>query len=186
MQMATRKRKTPHELCRTLAINLVMLMDVAYPDRVSKARALASDAKVGLATVQRTLACDTGATIDNVAAYAAALDVLPWQLLVEGLDPVDIPMIAVGPQAKADAKAFEEVRSALRIVKNRYSTPNPSPGAIADPPCSAVHAAPFSTRLIAGATVSLFCFNSSSSYVRICSIRRIRSRRAIASFRMMF
>lgn len=120
--MPTRKRKTPHVLRETLAANVEAMMSIVYRDVGGKTRALAADASVSHSTVQRILSGETGATIDNLAAFAEALGVLPWQLLATPFDPERLPMLAMGDQARAEAEAFNEVRQAIQSVKDRYST----------------------------------------------------------------
>lgn len=133
MPVPTRKRKVPHVLRETLAANVGAMMEIVYRDAGSKTRALAHDTTVSHSTVQRILSCASGATIDNIAAFAEALGVLPWQLLATPFDPERLPLLAMGDQARAEAEAFNEVRQAIQIVKNRYTTPPITPLPVAEP-----------------------------------------------------
>lgn len=57
--------------------------------------ALAKDAGVSLSTIQRVLSKESGASLDNIEAIAAAFDVSVYQLLIPSLDILN-PQVVQG------------------------------------------------------------------------------------------
>ncbi len=55
-------------------------------------RQLGIAAKIDPKTVTRILAAQHAPNIDTIAALAAVFHLLPWQLLVPGMDPADPPV----------------------------------------------------------------------------------------------
>lgn len=92
------KKKTPKVpgFMRTiLAGNVSRLMDHQYRDSSNRPMALAKDAGVSLSTIQRVLSKESGATLDNIEAIAAAFDVSVYQLLIPSLDILN-PQVVQG------------------------------------------------------------------------------------------
>ena len=73
-----------------LARNLKALMQAHEPPL--SGRALGIAAKIDPKTVTRILAAKHAANIDTIAALAGVFHLLPWQLLVPGMDPADPPV----------------------------------------------------------------------------------------------
>lgn len=61
-------------------------MESHYRESGNKPKALAKDAGVSLSTVQRILASETGATLDNIESIAGAFQLSAYQVLVPMLD----------------------------------------------------------------------------------------------------
>lgn len=61
----------------------------------NKPKALAISAKVSLSTVQRIIAAEVGASLDNIEAIAGVFDVSTYQLLVPNLN-IDNPQVIKG------------------------------------------------------------------------------------------
>jgi transcriptional regulator with XRE-family HTH domain len=102
-----------------LAENLKLLMKAADPPM--SARGLAAAAKVDGKTVGRILAQQNSPTLESLQAIAAVFDLLPWQLLVPGLDPADPPFTRL---TKAEAMVYERAK---RIATDLGSLPSPRP-----------------------------------------------------------
>ena len=73
-----------------LAENLRALMQTHSPPL--SGRELGKAANVDPKTVTRILAQQHAANIDTLASLAAVFHLLPWQLLVPGMDPHDPPV----------------------------------------------------------------------------------------------
>ena len=80
---------------QVLALNVAQLMELHYKLSTNRPRALARDAGVSLSTVQRILSAQTGASLDNVEAVAAAFQLSAYQLLIPNLHP-DNPQVVHG------------------------------------------------------------------------------------------
>lgn len=57
-----------------------------------------------------------GPSLDMVAAVAAKLGVLPWQLLVPGIDPANPPYLTLTDEERKLHREFERLRA--QIVEN--------------------------------------------------------------------
>jgi hypothetical protein len=82
MTTATRKRKQVGELRKQFAQNLARLMDQRYKESTNRPKALAKDTGFSLSSIQRTLDCETGATVDTIERYGEVFGLPPFQLLV--------------------------------------------------------------------------------------------------------
>ena len=78
----TRRGKQVGALRKTLASNVVRLMEQRYRDRPNKPMELAKAAGVTLSTVQRTIGAKTGASVDTVEMFAKVFGVQPFELLI--------------------------------------------------------------------------------------------------------
>ena len=84
-----------------LAQNITNLMQQHFRDSTNKPLTLAKEAGVSLSTVQRLMNKETGATIDNIEAIAAAFQLSAYQLLLPALE-------AKNPQVVRGATKDEE------------------------------------------------------------------------------
>lgn len=82
MKGQTKKRKVPGELRKQLAQNLARLIDQRYRESTNRPMALAKDTGLSLSSIQRTLDCQTGATVDTLEIFAKVFGLPPFQLLV--------------------------------------------------------------------------------------------------------
>lgn len=87
--MSTRKSKKDKGgwmLRPIVADNLEQHMDVFFrrkhPEVTNRPLWLAKKSNLGIGTVQRTLACDSGASIDTLEAIAKTLGIQPYKLLM--------------------------------------------------------------------------------------------------------
>lgn len=132
-----KKSKTPGRLRTVVGLNVRRLMDRKYSGSTNKAKSLAEDADVSLSTIQRVLnAADpenkkkfedsVGATADTLEAVAARLGVLPYQLLIDGLD-IENPQIAHDPTAeeKAAMEHVQRLRAALEAAEQPAAESGP-------------------------------------------------------------
>lgn len=90
--------KVPGFMRTILAANLTALLGRHYArhdNLTARQRALAGDAKVSFSTVQRVMGRETGATLDNIEAIAAAFDLSAYQLLIPNLNVAN-PQIVKG------------------------------------------------------------------------------------------
>lgn len=90
-----------------LAANLKALMQAHQPPLSGRALGLA--AKIDPKTVTRILAAQHAANIDTIAALAGVFHLLPWQLLVPGMDPADPP---VAQLSRTEAALYGTLRRA--------------------------------------------------------------------------
>lgn len=94
-----------------LAANLSRLMEHDDFKTFDKA---AKRAEVGRGTIERAKKGQTGLSVDNLAKIALAMGLEPWQLLVEGLDPNNPPMLAEVSQKQMELfKRFKEAAKEL-------------------------------------------------------------------------
>lgn len=98
---STRKRKVPGFWRSILAQNLSVLIEHRYSGSANRPMQTAKAAGVSLSTVQRILKEESGATLDNIEALAAAFDLSAYQLLIPELSPAN-------PQLVAEATAAEK------------------------------------------------------------------------------
>lgn len=92
-----------------LAANIRYLMDVRFAASGNRPMALAKRAGISLSSVQRIVACDVGASIDNIEAIAAALGQPVYRLLLADMtadDPEAREGAAVTPQRRR--RGFKE------------------------------------------------------------------------------
>jgi len=103
----TMPKKGTHRLVRqtlrlVAAKNLRQLMAANADDGLETYTQVAETAKVGRNTVKRLYLAQTGVTLDTLEAVASVFDAYPWQLLVEGMRPGEMPSLAA-PSAKEKA-----------------------------------------------------------------------------------
>lgn len=101
MKTGPKKRKVPGFMREVLALNITNLMQQHYRDSPNKPLKLAKEAGVSLSTVQRLINKETGATLDNIEAIAAAFQLSAYQLLLPALE-------AKNPQVVRGATKDEE------------------------------------------------------------------------------
>jgi len=88
-----------------LAKNLRALMEAQEPPLSGRALGLAVD--IDPKTVTRILAQQHAPSIDTVAALAGYFHLLPWQLLVPGMDPADPPVTQL---SRAESALYLKLR----------------------------------------------------------------------------
>lgn len=116
----TRKAKTPKApgfMREILAMNVSKMLAHHYralPNVTARQRALAKDSGISFSTVQRIMAKETGATIENIENIAGAFHLSAYQLLVPALD-------AENPQIIKGATAAEQ--NFYRLYKLGRLTP---------------------------------------------------------------
>lgn len=96
---ATRKRKVPGYMRYVLARNIEKLIEQHLGEAGDKPLALAKASGLSKSTVQRILARETGASLDNIEALAEAFDVSVYQLMLPALDPAN-PQVVKGAAAE--------------------------------------------------------------------------------------
>lgn len=99
-----KRRKVPGFYRSILAVNVRALMELHYASESNKPKKLAKEADVSLSTVQRILAKETGATLDNIEAIAGVFDLTVYQLLVPELN-IKNPQIIKGA-TKAEERMY--------------------------------------------------------------------------------
>ena len=95
MKGRAKRPKIPGFMRAVLADNVQRLMLLHYAQNSNRPKALSVDAGVSLSTVQRILARDVGASLDNIEAMATAFDVSVYQLLIPELDTAN-PQVVLG------------------------------------------------------------------------------------------
>lgn len=78
-----------------MAQNVEQLMFKHYALVSNKPKSLAGDAKVSLSTVQRVIAAEVGASLDNIEAIAGVFGLSAYQLLVPNLN-IENPQVIKG------------------------------------------------------------------------------------------
>ena len=92
-----------------LAANINRLME-GSPALESNPK-LSRRAKIGIGSVARIRNSQTDITLDTLTKLAEAFDLQPWQLLVPGLDPKNLPVLRnLSPQ---EAELYERLRSVI-------------------------------------------------------------------------
>jgi transcriptional regulator with XRE-family HTH domain len=113
----TGKKKTPKVpgiMRQVLARNVRKLMEHHYADNPNRPKALAKDAGVSLSTVQRILAAENGASLDNIESVALALQVSSYQLLIPVLDTKN-PQVVKGAM-EAERRFYRSVERKQTLV----------------------------------------------------------------------
>ncbi len=87
--------KLPGFMRSVLAHNVEELMHRHFSMSSNKPKALAAQAKVSLSTVQRIIAAEVGASLDNIEAIASVFEVSTYQLLVPNLN-IENPQVIKG------------------------------------------------------------------------------------------
>lgn len=113
------KRLLSTDLRKQVAANLSRLM-AAYVDmQLGTPAKVAEKAGIGRNTVKRALDGASGCTLETLEAIAGAFPVEPWQLLVPGIKPSVMPLLA-----KPDASQKEflhtitDLRARLEAVES--------------------------------------------------------------------
>lgn len=83
-----------------LAENLVRLMDT-HP-KLKSNPLLAKEAGIGSGTVSRIRNGEVSANLETLSRLAAAFDVMPWQLLVPGIDPSNPPVLRTSGESEKE------------------------------------------------------------------------------------
>jgi len=107
-------------LKRVLWLNVSTLMKKHYKrENLSQ---LATDAGVGLASIDRIKKMQTSVGLDIVEAVAGAFKMQPWQLLVPALDADNPPELAV--MSENERELYARIRDAAKLI---VAEPKPKP-----------------------------------------------------------
>lgn len=104
MGSTTRRRKIPSLLRGVIARNVktraarVFPVSTNIPMDIRRASAQTDDDRLTKSTVQRVMAAETSATLEQLEKLAHALDLSPYQLLIPELDPRN-PQVVKGATA---------------------------------------------------------------------------------------
>lgn len=103
----------PFDLVEVLAENIVRFQasDPAI-DNDGKIAAR-SKGEISKSSVQRWRTKESKPTLDNVASLARAMGVLPWQLLVPGVDPKNPPHISIVAEERELYARLERAKAIL-------------------------------------------------------------------------
>jgi transcriptional regulator with XRE-family HTH domain len=101
-----------------LAANLKLLMEHHQELRTLKQLVKASGMTNG--TLDRIRRAATSVGVDELKPLAEVFDLQPWQLLVEGLDPKDPPVLA--QQSERERELYSRLRSVAEDLMN-YGKP---------------------------------------------------------------
>lgn len=122
------KKKTPKVagfMRHIVADNIRQLMNARFKESGNKPKALSlatgkpGEGGLSLSTVQRILAEETGATLDNLEAIADALDVSLYQLLIPALN-AESPQIVQGA-VKNEERMYKQWRR-LGVDTGKFPT----------------------------------------------------------------
>lgn len=79
---------------------------------------LAREAGIGPASVTRIKNQETSIGIDLLEKLASIFDLQPWQLLVPGLNPGNLPVLSVGGETeKIFYKTLESIRKEISVME---------------------------------------------------------------------
>lgn len=108
----TRKQKVPTFTRQIVSDNVERLMQKKFSESPNKPKALAAAADTAFSSVQRALSGVSGISVDLLEQLASALDVLPYQLLIPGLD-ANNPQIVM-TLSQSEKALYERLLSATR------------------------------------------------------------------------
>jgi transcriptional regulator with XRE-family HTH domain len=114
-----RKSKEPSEVstasatAQILAANLAGLM-AAHSELNSNPK-LAKKTELSTGTISRLRNSDVDANLDTLERLARAFQVDPWQLLVPGMDPKNVPTLQ--PTSEAERRLYERIREMAKEIK---------------------------------------------------------------------
>ena len=123
----TRRKKVPSNLRKVIAENVNKLADKVFAEAENVPVAIAEASKTARvnplvkSTVQRIMAAETSATLEQLEGLAEALEVSVYQLLIPHLDPKN-PQIAKG--ASRDERDLYE---RLEKLEQAVSKSGPKP-----------------------------------------------------------
>lgn len=108
-----------------LAQNVEQLMFKHYALASNKPKSLAGDAKVSLSTVQRVIAAEVGASLDNIEAIAGVFGLSAYQLLIPNLS-IDNPQVIKGA-TKDEERLYSIWRRGKGIPPSQVNEPAKTP-----------------------------------------------------------
>jgi hypothetical protein len=111
------KKKTPKVagiMRHVLARNVRKLMEHHFSESSNRPKSLAKAAGLSLSTVQRMIAAENGASLDNIESVALALQVSPYQLLIAVLD-IKNPQVVKGA-TEAEHRFYRRVERKQTLV----------------------------------------------------------------------
>lgn len=124
----TRRRKTPSLLRSVIAKNVsararrIFPVSTNLPMDLRKASGDHDSDRLTKSTIQRIIAGETSATLEQIGRLAHALELSPYQLLIPDLDPAN-PQLAKG--ATADEQSLY-LRIAQQAVKETLAAREPA------------------------------------------------------------
>jgi transcriptional regulator with XRE-family HTH domain len=98
---------------KVLGENLAALM-AAHPDLNSNPK-LAAKTRLGTGTISRLRNGMVDANLDTLERMAKAFNVEPWQLLVAGLDPGNLPTLQ--PISEEERKLYARIAEAVKGIR---------------------------------------------------------------------
>jgi len=101
-----------HELKSVLWANAQALMVHKYG--TENLTRLAAEAKFGPGTATRIKKAETSVGLDVLEKLAGTFDVEPWQLLVPGMEPKNLP--ALKPVTQAERDLYAKILAAARDI----------------------------------------------------------------------
>jgi len=118
--------RAPAAIREVLGDNVWQLTQRRYAEKPSKTamlRQLAADSDIGYGTLGRIIDGTTETGVDKLERLAICLDVLPYQLLLFGLDP-DNPQAATDPTA-AERRWYGKVTGTNPTPRSKPRKKNP-------------------------------------------------------------
>lgn len=115
MKRGPKKPKHPGFMRSVLAENVELLMNKHFEIKSNKPKSLAEEAKVSLSTVQRIIAAEVGASLDNIEAIAGAFGLSAYQLLIPNLN-IDNPQVIKGA-TKGEERLYNAWKRGKGVVK---------------------------------------------------------------------
>lgn len=100
-------------IAELLGTNLQALM-TAHADLSSNPK-LAAKTKLGTGTISRLRNGEVDANLDTLQRLAKAFNVEPWQLLVPGIDPGNLPTLQ--PISEQERQLYARIAEAVKGIK---------------------------------------------------------------------
>ena len=128
----TRRKKVASPLRQTIANNVAARAAVQFRDKPNVPMAIReashpSEAeRIAKSTVQRIMAAQTSATLEQIEGLARALQLAPYQLLMPNLDPTN-PQVARGAvvgEEQVYAIAERAVKDAVETAFKTHGRPH--------------------------------------------------------------
>ena len=108
----------PTNMKRVIWENLTALMESHWG--AVNLNQLAREAGIGPASVTRIKNQETSIGIDLLEKLASIFDLQPWQLLVPGLNPGNLPVLSVGGDTEQIFyKTLESIRKEIVVMEER-------------------------------------------------------------------
>jgi transcriptional regulator with XRE-family HTH domain len=99
------------------AKNVQALMRAFQDEGLGTYTEVATKAGIGRNTVKRLYLGHAGITLDTLEAVAGVFDAAPWMLLVEGMRPSEMPLLAPGAEEKALYRRVKGLEAKLEVLE---------------------------------------------------------------------